>query len=311
MSLESLNRRIKTTTDLGEIVSTMKMLSSVSVGQYEKALQSLKQYGQTIRDAFHGLFTQESFHYEAPKSKPKEPKVLAIIIGSDNGLVGRFNRDLMDFTTKYLQNQFLGTTPRIITVGKRIGLLSTTKKEFIIEASYPISNSLKELAPVTAQILNQINQIVSQHKIDSVYLFANHRQGNAAFTPRARQLIPLPEEQMKQLQRSKWTGRSLPLITVDQDQLFHAVLREYLLVVMLHDLVASLASEHYTRMIRMQEAEKNIDTSLEEFKLEYQQLRQTQITDELIDIVSGAEEMNKQKNQSPLDFTKKRSKNKV
>ena len=48
MSLESLNRRIKTTTDLGEIVSTLKMLSSVSVGQYEKALQSLSQYAQNF-----------------------------------------------------------------------------------------------------------------------------------------------------------------------------------------------------------------------------------------------------------------------
>lgn len=306
MSLESLNRRIKTTSDLGEIVSTMKMLSSVSVGQYEKALQSLTQYGQTIRDAFHGLFTQESFHYETPKLHQKEPKILAIIIGSDNGLVGRFNRDLMNFTKKYIQNQFKNTSPYIITVGKRIGLLSSGETNFQIEATYPISNSLKELAPVSAQLLNQINQVVSKHKIDFVYLFSNHKQGNTAFVPRARQLIPLPEEQMKQLERSKWNGRSLPLITLDNDELFHSLLREYLVVVLLHDLVASLASEHYTRMIHMQEAEKNIDESLEEFHLEYQQLRQAQITDELIDIVSGAEEMNKQKNQSTLDFTKKK-----
>ncbi|MBQ3696079.1 MAG: F0F1 ATP synthase subunit gamma [Alphaproteobacteria bacterium] len=306
MSLEALNRRIKTTSDLGEIVSTMKMLSSVSVGQYEKALQSLRQYGQTIRDAFHGLFAQDSFHYDLPKSSSKASDVLGIIIGSDNGLVGRFNRDLMKFTEKYLQNQFPDSKPHIIAVGKRIGLLASSKPKYILEATYPISNSLKELAPISAQLLNKINKIASAHKIDFVYLFSNHKQGNAAFVARARQLIPFPEENMDQLQRTKWDGRSLPMISVDKDQLFRALLHEYLTVMVLHDLVSSLASEHYTRMIHMQEAEQNIEDSLDEFHLQYQQLRQAQITDELIDIVSGAEEMNKQKNQSPLDFSKKK-----
>ena len=305
MTLESLNRRIKTTTDLGDIVGTMKMLSSVSVIQYEAALHSLKQYGQTIQDAFHGLFTQESFHYTPPQTSKHEPKVLAIIIGSDNGLVGRFNRDLMAYTTKYLKEKFPQTTPHVIATGKRIGMLSQSQ-DFILDAVYPISNSLKELAPISSQLLTQINQIVSKNKIDFVYLFSNRKNGTSSFVPHARQIIPLPEEQIAQLQRQKWDGRSLPLITTNQNDLFHALLHQYLIVVLLHDLVASLASEHYTRMVHMQEAEKNIEESLDSLHLEYQQERQTQITDELIDIVSGAEEMNKQKNQSPLDFSKKK-----
>ncbi len=305
MSLESLNRRIKTTTDLGEIVGTMKMLSSVSVGQYEKALQSLKQYAQTIQTAFHGLFMKEDFHYEQPKTTKIAPKILAIIIGSDNGLVGRFNQDLISFTQKYIQNQFDNASMLVVAIGKRINLLSSSQK-LEIAAAYPISNSIKELAPMATQLINQINEIVTKNKIDFVYLFANHKQGNSAFTPRARQMIPLPAEQMKQLKRTKWESRSIPLITLDKHILFTSLIHEYLIVIILHTLVSSLLSEHYTRMIHMQEAEQNIEDSLEEFNLEYQQMRQTQITDELIDIVSSTEEMNKQKNQSPLDFSKKK-----
>ena len=62
MIQEELKRRIKTTSDLQGIVRTMKMLSSVSVGQYEKALNSLMQYGATLKQAFHGLFTQSFFN---------------------------------------------------------------------------------------------------------------------------------------------------------------------------------------------------------------------------------------------------------
>ena len=305
MTLESLNRRIKTTSDLRDIVSTMKMLSSVSVGQYEKALNSLTQYGQTIRDAFHGLFIQEDFQYPSPPEIKGTPRILSIVIGSDNGLVGRFNRDLVQFTDRYLSEHYPDTKRRFIAVGKRIGLLSQSIN-VVPDMTYPISKSLKEIAPMSALLLNKINETVTKHKIDAVYLFANHKQGTTAFVPRARQIIPLPADQMQLLQRSKWNGRSLPLITADMDELFSAFIREYLIVVLSHTLVSSLASEHYTRMIHMQEAEKNIDESLETFHLEYQQLRQTQITDELIDIVSGAEEMNKQKVQSPLDFSKKK-----
>ncbi len=305
MTLESLNHRIKTTTDLGEIVGTMKMLSSVSVGQYERALVSLNQYGETVKDAFHGLFTQEFFHYRPSKKPTEDVKILAIVVGSDNGLVGRFNRDLMTYTQSYIRETYPKSETKMLAIGKRVGLLAMAEK-INLTATYPISNSLKEIAPIAAQILNQIHQIVSQNKIDYVYLFANKREGTMPFKAFARQIIPLPEEQMKELKKKPWDGRSLPLITADKDELFNALLREYLVIALSHDLVASLASEHYTRMIHMQEAEKNIAESLAEFNLTYQQLRQTQITDELIDIVSGAEEMNKQKNQSPLDFSKKK-----
>ena len=58
MIQEEIQQRIKTITDLQSIVKTMKMLSSVSVGQYEKALNSLTQYGKTLQEAFQGLFAQ-------------------------------------------------------------------------------------------------------------------------------------------------------------------------------------------------------------------------------------------------------------
>lgn len=305
MSLEALNRRIKTTQDIGDIVHTMKMLSSASLGQYEKSLQSLTQYGRTIFDAFHGLFCQESFQYNEPQVKSKEARPLAILIGSDNGLVGRFNIDLITFVNQYFKTNRPDTKPYFITIGKRMKLLAETQN-FDLLTSYPISNSLKEIAPMAAQLLNQIDHAVSKHKIDYVYLFSNHKWGNSAFSPQVHQLIPLSKEHLKKLQKEKWSGRTLPLVTADTNTLFSALVREYLIVLLSHDLVGSLASEHYTRMMHMQEAENNIEETLAEFNLEYQQLRQTQVTDELIDIVSGAEEMNKQKNQSPLDFSKKK-----
>ncbi len=304
MPLEILNRRIKTTKDIGDIVHTMKMLSSASLGQYEKALKSLTHYKETIFDAFHGLFSQESFHYEQPLSSKQQARPLAILIGSNNGLVGRFNHDLFAFMEKYFQDEEEDTSPYVITMGKRITLLAEAHQADKL-AGYPMPNTLKEIAPMAAQLLNQIEQTLSQHKINFVYVFSNQKKGGTAFSSKVHQLIPLSEKHLHKLQKEKWNGRTLPLVTADHQALFSALIKEYLIVLLLHEMVASLASEHYTRMMHMQEAENNIEETLAKFNLEYQQLRQTQVTDELIDIVSGAEEMNKQKTQSPLDFIKK------
>lgn len=300
MTLEALNKRIKTTADLRDIVSTMKMLSSVSIGQYEKALSSLTEYGKTVREAFQGLFKDDEFMYTPRAMKTERPKTVAIIIGSDNGLVGRFNRDVMTFAREEIAKQSDVATTQVICVGKRIGLMAESA-HMKVSATYPIMNSLKEIASVASMVLMKINEIVTKQRIDRVMVYNTYRKSGEPQRPVGRQLMPLPHEELIRLKKEKWDGRTLPLVTGDRQALFSALIHEYLMVILAHALTASLAAEHYTRMVNMQQAEKNIDESLERMNLEYQQLRQTSITDELIDIVSAAESMKKKKtSQNPL-----------
>ncbi len=294
MIQEELQRRIKTTTDLQGIVRTMKMLSSVSVGQYEKALNSLTQYGTTLRQAFHGLFTQSFFNYMPPNIKTTAPKILAIVIGSDNGLVGKFNKDILEYVKSSCIN--LGgnlSQMRLISIGKRIALHAGSM-DLHISHAYPISNSIKEIASLAGLILTRIDKEVSEHHFDLVEIFYNKQQ-NFSFTPQIHQLMPLSYHDLQILKRTPWEGKMLPLITAGKDELFSALLHEYFTIQLTHALIASLAAEHFTRMNHMQQAEKNIEEKLIGLNLEYQQARQNQITDELIDIVSGATAITKKK----------------
>ena len=294
MIQEEIERRIKTTTDLQGIVKTMKMLSSVSVGQYEKALNSLNQYGTTLRQAFHGLFTQSFFTYMPPNIKTTAPKILAIVIGSDNGLVGRFNKDILEYVKSTCIE--LGGNPnqiRLISVGKRVALQASSIN-LHISHTYPISNSIKEIASLAGLILTQIDKEVSEHHFDLVEIFYNKQQ-NLSFTPQMRQLMPLSYHNLQNLKKTPWEGKTIPLITANKEELFSALLHEYFTIQLTHALTASLAAEHFTRMNHMQQAEKNIEEKLLQLNLEYQQVRQNQITEELIDIVSGASAINQKK----------------
>ena len=291
MTQEALNKRIKTTKDLRGIVSTMKMLSSVSVGQFERALKSLNQCTENIRSAFQGLFAQENFHYEFPVSSNKTNQILCIIIGTDNGLVGRFNRDVLDKIIPTLSDKTDKSRIRLITIGKRLSLM-VNNSSWSVSASYNNSNTVKEIPSLACAVLTKINQLVSKERFNEVWLFYTDRKNTQSFV-QARQLIPFQTDLLMNLKTKKWDGKTLPLVTADHEALFSALTHEYFTVLLTHALTASLAAEHYTRMIHMQQAEKNIDERLNNLQLIYQQARQNQITDELIDIVSGAEALNK------------------
>ena len=294
MTLEALTKRIKTTTDLKDIVSTMKMLSSVSIAPYEKALKSINRYGQTIKDAFVGLLKEEDFIYQPRPVKSSTPQTVAIIIGTDNGLVGRFNRDVLSFAKEDLKERRCLDQTTFVCVGKRLGLMADSAK-LSIAATYAIMNSLKEIASIASMVLMKVNEIIPARRTEQVLIYFMKRKAGETQKPTVLQLMPLPFEEMIRFKSEKWTGRTPPLITADYDELFGALIHEYLTVVLSGALTASLAAEHYTRMLNMQQAEKNIDDSLTEMNLTYQQLRQTGITDELIDIVSGAESLKKKR----------------
>ena len=307
MIQEELGQRIKTVTDLQGIVKTMKMLSSVSVGQYERALNSLTQYSKTLQKAFHGLFTQDSFQYTPPEVKEIAPKILAIVIGSDNGLVGKFNKEVLNSVQDFCVNR---QTPknqiRIIGIGKRIALLAPGM-DFHVASAYPMSNSVKEISTLAGLILTKIDHEVSEHHFDLVQIFYNKQQ-NLSFVPQTHQLIPLPHTDFQRLKKTRWEGRMLPLITAEQDVLFSALLHEYFIIQLTNAITSSLAAEHFTRMNHMQQAEKNIEEKLNVLNLQYQQARQNQITEELIDIVSGATALIKKKAVFHLTNDKKRNK---
>ena len=86
-----------------------------------------------------------------------------------------------------------------------------------------------------------------------------------------------------------WPTKMLPQFTMAQEQLFAALIRQYFFVYFYRACAESLASENASRLASMQIAQKNIAERLEELNRQYQQQRQTAITNELIDIVSGFE----------------------
>lgn len=286
MPIEALQRKIKTTQDLREIVGNMKTLSSVSILQYDEANEVLEKYQRNLRDAIHVL----ALHDGIPLSIAQQsayPRYLFIVIGSDNGMVGRFNRDLIDEVRAFLKAQKIAIADaRFIIIGKRLSALAE-QADFNVLAGYATSNSVKAVISLAETLIMRLEQAMRRQRITDIYT-CFHRRNSNNVAIEMKKILPADYENLLKLKKKRWETNNLPMLPVDKDKMFAALVGEILMIALSKQINASLAAEHYIRMTNMQNAEKNIDENLEVMNLEFQQQRQEEITGELIDVIYGA-----------------------
>jgi len=121
-TLENLQKQIASGEDLSSIVRTMKALAATSVRQYEKAAESLDDYYDTVEMGLSVLLSSPSEPLTAPPASPQGP-VLMLVFGSDHGLAGRFNEQIVSYAlTSRGPEKWggLGDAPRIhIGIGEQ------------------------------------------------------------------------------------------------------------------------------------------------------------------------------------------------
>lgn len=293
--LEALQKRIKTTNDLRSIVSTMKSLSAVSIIQYDAALKSLQEYGKTIDAGVVALMKNGVVSVpKVPTLPVNERRVLAIVLGSDTGMVGKLNRETVAYAAETLKDKgFLPENIHYVAIGRQvIGQLERDGKHLL--AGYPVSNSVKAISNTATAALVKIDEAMQSEHLTHVYLFYPQKRG-ASVKATGTLMMPMGEEWLKNLKNRKWQSRRFPTYTMKPAVLFSSLIQERLLMDLSTAIAESLTAEHHMRLTTMQAAEKNIDENLEKMNLTYQQMRQENITTELLDVVNGVEAMRKKK----------------
>ena len=304
-TLEGLKKRIKTTKSLKDIVGSMKTLSAVSVGQYEKSAKSLDNYSAVIEKAIYAVLKNKTLF--AKKNKPINQKVIAIVFGSDQGLVGKFNKAIMDFSFDYLnKNNIDKKNITLIVAGKSLAS-KIVASGYDIDTLFNMPSSVKIMISVAKKIILRLSELsVEDRNTDDnfsftkenlkVLLFFNKKISASSFSQEVIQLLPVDMQFLNKVKSLNWETKKIPMFRASDTFFFSYFIKQLLFVNVYKAIAQSLAAEHFTRMITMQNAEKNIDEHLEEMNLEYQQRRQTEITNELLDVVSGAEVLKQKKN---------------
>lgn len=278
---QTLRRRLKTVGDLHAIVRTLKALAAVSARQYETVLHSLDDYKQTVEMGLQVALRGK--HFDQPGRPRPMPALAAIIFGSDVGLCGRFNEDLVSFFLQKMNNlQAPQSTRTVLAVGGRIHAR-------LSELDHPVQDSC--LTPGSAAAITSTVQLLlskielwQEQGIARVELFYSQSGSPARLT-----LLPVDLQAFSRLSQAPWPSRVLPRHSLDAENLLAALIRQHLFISLFRACAASLASEQQMRLRTTQAAEKNIQEKLDELGAEYRMRRQDAIDAELLDIGAGFE----------------------
>ena len=285
---ESLGRKIAGAQDLKAVVRSMKALAASSIGQYERAIESLDDYYRTVELGLSAcLRSAQSPPFDARRTPPAARAVGAVMFGSDQGLVGRFNEVLAEFALKWLK-ALPGEIRQIWAVGERMQALATDDG-LPAPSVLSVPSSVDAITALVGRILIEIQAARERGDVVEIYVFHNHPISAATYEPVGKQLLPLDRLWQAKLAALPWPTKNVPEVIEDAAPALEAFIREYLFVLLFQAGAESLASENASRLAAMQRAEKNIEQILDSLKRTFHRMRQESIDEELFEVIAGYE----------------------
>ncbi|HTA64856.1 MAG TPA: F0F1 ATP synthase subunit gamma [Xanthomonadaceae bacterium] len=285
-SAESLRRKIGSAGDLQAVVRTMKVLAASSIGQYEQSVRALGDYYRTVELGLSVCLRTSAPLALQPEGPAKERRVIAVVFGSDQGLVGQFNDAIADFAAKALAG--LPGRADVWAVGERVHA-RLSDAGLAVAGLFAVPNSVRAITPLVGQILLQSELGLPDRNVAELRLFHNRPLPAAICEPFQQRLLPLDEAWRSRLAALAWPTKQLPEIVGGDVSTLRALIREYLFVSLFRACAESLASENASRLAAMQRADKNIDELLEDLNGTFHRVRQSGIDEELFDVISGFE----------------------
>ena len=287
-TLEGLKRKIRSAEELQSVVRTMKALAAVSIRQYERAVESLADYNRTILLGLRAAMKNQPDQSGGAR-RAEVDRLGAIVFGSDQGMCGQLNEQIVTYALDQMDE--LGIAPErrtLLAVGERVGARLESER-LPVQETFTVPSSLAGVTPSVQRVLLKILDWHDQQGIERIVLYYSEQLSGAAYEPRTLALLPIDRAWLDKLHEEPWPTRVLPAHTMDWNALFSALIRHYLSVSLYRAFAESLASENASRLAAMQNAERNIDERLIELQGRFNQQRQSSITEELLDIVSGFE----------------------
>jgi F-type H+-transporting ATPase subunit gamma len=286
---EQLQGRLHSLEELRTIVKTMKALSAASIRQYERAVDAVAGYYDTVEQGLQVVLRDMPVTPAPPRSTRKPAATVAIVFGSDHGLCGRFNEEIAHHARQRLATADEATArTRVLAVGARAaGALA--QQDQAVDESLLVPGSADQIGATVQRILLILDDWTHSAAGQRVLLFYNRQSGGRGYRQTTRRLLPVDLAGFRHLRDRPWPSRRLPTFTMERAALLRRLVRQYLFVSLFRACAESQASEHASRLAAMQAAQRNLDERVQDVTMSYRRARQDAITAELLDVVAGFE----------------------
>jgi F-type H+-transporting ATPase subunit gamma len=285
-TLQQLERRVRSGEELRSVVGTMKGLAAVAIHEFEAAVRALHEYTTTIEQGMQILFKNRID--AIPEAVEHSGPVATIVIGTDQGLCGSVNRDIARTAREWLEEHDIAADRRLVVVVGHRAARALRQEGLFPTESASLPSSVETIGGLVDDLVARIERWRSR-KVRRVLVVFQHPIRRTQHAPRVFQIVPPDTNRLRGIAARPWPTRMLPASPHSFQELLAGLLRQDLFIALYRAVAEAKAAEHGARLAAMHAAEQNIEERLEHLRNEYHQLRQAEITEQLLDVVSGFE----------------------
>ena len=284
-NLKEIRNRIASVSSTMQITSAMKMVSAAKLKKAQDAITAMRPYANKLTELIQNLSgSLDGEGQNAFTAQRAEEKILIISITSNRGLCGAFNANIIKETLRLSKEDYAGKTIEIMGIGKKgADILSKTLP---IKSRHDAIYDNLSFGNVADVALLAMDAFAEGH-YDKVLFVYNQFKNAATQVVTTEQFLPIVAEK-------DITQSSTPdyIYEPSQSAIINELLPKSLKMQFFKAVRDSFASEHGARMTAMHKATDNATELRDQLKLTYNKARQAAITNEILEIVGGAEALN-------------------
>ena len=283
-NLKEIRGRITSISSTMQITSAMKMVSAAKLKKAQDAITMLRPYSEKLQELIQKVSTGSEGSLSEYAQKREVKKILYITISSNRGLAGAFNSSVIkELNANYKQKEDVEI--EVLTIGKKVfDAVIRVRTVYDNQSSIYDSVSFEAVSKLTSAVMKDFSEGI----FDEVYLVYNKFINAATQEVRTEQLLPItmPEQ-------AEEDAESDYIFEPDKQTILETLIPKSIKTQVYKALLDSIASEHGARMTAMHKATDNANTLKNELVIFYNKARQAAITNEILEIVSGAEALKK------------------
>ena len=288
-NLKEVRIRIASVKSTQQITSAMKMVAASKLRKAQNAILKMRPYAAKLKDILQNLSASLDSNDDNVLAQERKPeKVLLVVITSNRGLCGGFNSNILRATVQKIQNdyskQFEAGNVSIMTIGRK-GSEFFGKRDYNVVSTHDVIFDSLTYDNVSVISTSVMDAFIS-HKYDRVDIIYNQFKNAAVQFVTVEQFLPVEAPVIDPL----ITKNNIDYIFLpSKEEIVTELIPKSLKIQFYKAVLDSYASEHGARMTAMHQATDNAGDLIKELNLAYNKARQAAITNEILEIVSGAE----------------------
>jgi len=289
-NLKEVKGRIQSVQSTQQITKAMKMVAAAKLRRAQDSILQMRPYAQKLTAIINNITA--SVNDDSLSTKYAEERevnnVLLVVQTSDRGLCGAFNSSIFKYTKALIAEKYAAQEVTLMPIGKKAYEHFKKRGYDILEGYSELFHRLNfEDARNAAE---DVMGMFERKEFDKVEIIYNEFKNVATQVVKNEQFLPIAKPETDENEKKVETDY---IFEPEKEVLFKELIPKSLKIQFYRTLLESNASEHGARMTAMGQATDNADELLKQLRLTYNRTRQAAITKEILEIVGGAEALNK------------------